>query len=108
MKANFVTVIKKRAIKNVPAFQDFSMKQIKVISNSPNYPNSVTLSMDIYCDNVDGYIFNNASTNEQYALTSVQLSDALRKMISNKKCYKPNSKEDLLRLTFDTIESFKF
>ena len=102
MKANFVTVIKKRAIKNVPAFQDFSMKQIKVISNSPNYPNSVTLSMDIYCDNVDGYIFNNASTNEQYALTSVQLSDALRKMI------KPNSKEDLLRLTFDTIESFKF
>ena len=66
MRANFATVIKKRAIKNVPAFHDFSMRQIKVISNSANYPNSVTLSMDIYCDNVDGYIFNNVSTNEQY------------------------------------------
>ena len=108
MKSNFVTVLKKKAIKNVPAFHDFSMKQIKVISNSSNYPNSVTLSMDIYCDNVDGYIFNNASTNEQYALTAIQLSDALQKMVDNRKCYKPNSTEDLLRLTFDTIESFKF
>lgn len=108
MRANFTTFIKKRAIKNVPAFHDFSMRQIKVISNSTNYPNSVTLSMDIYCDNVDGYIFNNASTNEQYALTAIQLSEALQKMINNRKCYKPNSKSDLLRLTFDIIESFKF
>lgn len=108
MKVNFATVIKKRAIKNVPAFHDFSMRQIKVISNSPNYPNSVTLSMNIYCDNVDGYIFNNASTNEQYALTAIQLSEALQKMVDTRKCYKPNSDADLLRLTFDTIESFKF
>ena len=57
MRANFATVIKKRAIKNVPAFHDFSMRQIKVISNSANYPNSVTLSMDIYCDNVDKLVY---------------------------------------------------
>lgn len=108
MKASFTTIIKKRAIENVPAFHDFSTKQIKVISNSTNYPNSVTLTMDIYCNNVDGYIFNNASTNEQYALTAIQLSEALQKMINNKKCYKPKSESDLLRLTFDMIESFKF
>ena len=70
MSAHFTTVFKKRAIKNVLAFHDFSMRQIKVISNSANYQNSVTLSMDIYCDNVDGYIFNNTTTNEQYALTA--------------------------------------
>ena len=64
--------------------------------------------MNSYCDKVDGYIFNNTSTNEQYALTAVQLSEALQKMINNRKCYKPNSESDLLRLTFDIIESFKF
>ena len=111
MNSNFTTVLKKKAIAKVPAFNDMKANRIKVIANSPNYPNSVTLSMDAYCDlNTDGYVFYNAATGDTYALTAVDVSTTLNSMISNKKCWKPNTKDcsELLRLTFDSLIDHKF
>ena len=82
MNSNFTTVLKKKAIANVPSFNGMKANRIKVIANSPNYPNSVTLSMDAYCDlNTDGYVFYNAATGDTYALTAVDVSTALNSMI---------------------------
>ena len=87
MKSNFTTVLKKKAIANVPSFSDMKANRIKVIANSPNYPNSVTLPMDAYCDmNTDGYVFYNAATGDTYAMTAVDVSTALNSMIKDKKC----------------------
>ena len=109
MNTNFDTFLKKTAINKVDSFSGFTTRNIKVISNSPKYPNSVTLSMDIYCDNVNGYIFNNSATDEHYALTAIQLSNILNEMIKSHKCWKPRSREaDLLRITFDMISNYKF
>ena len=111
MKSNFTTVLKKKAIANVLSFSDMKANRIKVIANSPNYPNSVTLPMDAYCDmNTDGYVFYNAATGDTYAMTAVDVSTALNSMIKDKKCWKPNTKDDadLLRLTFDSLIDHKF
>ena len=111
MNSNFTTVLKKKAIANVPSFNGMKANRIKVIANSPNYPNSGTLSMDAYGDvNTDGYVFYNAATGDTYALTAVDVSTALNSMISSKKCWKPNTKNDadLLRLTFDSLIDHKF
>ena len=111
MNSNFTTVLKKKAIANVPAFSNIKPNRIKVVSNSPKYPNSVTMPMDVYCDvDTDGYIFYNSATGDAYAMTAVEVSAALSSMINNKKCWKPNTKDDadLLRLTFDSLIDHKF
>ena len=68
------------------------------------------MPMGVYCDvDTDGYVFYNSATGDAYAMTAVEVSAALSSMINNKKCWKPNTKDDaeLLRLTFDSLVEHK-